>query len=76
VKTSKTSTYFNKITIKNSAGKILKLTKTIKGNTLSIKTTKRSTNTWYTVTIPRAAIKDYTSNNLTTTYTFKFKTGK
>ena len=72
----KNSTYYNKITIKNNAGKIVKLTKTIKGNTLYIKTSKRSTNTWYTVTIPRAAIKDYTSNNLTTTYTFKFKTGK
>jgi len=72
----KASTYFNKITIKNSAGKILKLTKTIKGTTLSIKTTKRSANTWYIVTIPRAAIKDNAGNNLVANYTFKFKTGK
>jgi len=72
----KASTYFNKITIKNSAGKILKLTKTIKGTTLSIKTTKRTANTWYIVTIPRAAIKDNAGNNLATIYTFKFKTGK
>jgi autotransporter family porin len=73
----KTSTYFNNITIKNlTTGKTIKLSKTIKGNTLYIKTTKRTANTWYLVTIPKAAIKDNAGNNLLANYTFKFKTGK
>jgi hypothetical protein len=73
----KASTYFNKITIKNlTTHKTITLTKTIKGTTLSIKTTKRSATTWYLVTIPRAAIKDYAGNNLKANYTFKFQTGR
>ena len=72
----KASSYYNKITIKNlTTGKYSTLTKTISGNTLYIKTTTTKTkNTWYQVTIPRAAIKDYAGNNLLATYTFKFKT--
>jgi predicted outer membrane repeat protein len=72
----KNSTYYNKITIKNSAGKTISLSKILSGTTLTIKTSKRSANTWYTVTIPQAALKDNAGNNLTATYTFKFKTGK
>ena len=72
----KNSAYYNNITIKNSStGKYLTLTKSISGNTLNIKTSTKSANTWYIVTIPRAAIKDYAGNNLQATYTFKFKTG-
>lgn len=72
----KASTYYNKITIKNSAGKILTISKkSILKNTLYITTIKRSANTTYTLTIPRSAIKDYAANNLATTYTFTFKTG-
>jgi hypothetical protein len=58
-----------------STGKTVKLSKIIKGTTLSIKTSKKSANTWYTVTIPRAAIKDIAGNNFLANYTFKFKTG-
>ena len=72
----KLSTYFNKITIKNlTTGKTVALTKAISENTLNIKTTTRIANTWYQVTIPKAAIKDYAGNNLAANYTFKFKTG-
>ncbi|MBZ2165935.1 Ig-like domain-containing protein [Methanobacterium spitsbergense] len=42
-----------------------------------IKTSKtRSPKTWYSVTIPIAAIKDLSGNNLLATYNFRFKTGK
>jgi outer membrane protein assembly factor BamB len=73
----KASTYFNYITVKNlSKGTTITITKAISGNTLYIKTTAtRSAYTWYQVTIPKAAIKDYAGNNLLATYTFKFKTG-
>ncbi|UTB32380.1 MAG: chitobiase/beta-hexosaminidase C-terminal domain-containing protein [Methanobacterium sp. ERen5] len=72
----KASTNINKITIKNSKGKTLTLSKSIKGNLLTIKTATKTPNTWYTVTIPQNAIKDQAGNNLKTTYTFKFQTGK
>lgn len=69
------STYYNKITIKNSSGKSLSLSKSINGNTLTIKTSSKSANTWYTVTIPKSAVKDKAGNNLTANYSFKFRTG-
>jgi outer membrane protein assembly factor BamB len=73
----KSSTYYNSITIKNlTTGKTVSITNSISGTTLNIKTkTTRTANTWYQVTIPKAAIKDYVGNNLYATYTFKFKTG-
>jgi len=71
----KSSTYYNKITIKNSSGKLLSLTKSIKGNILTIKTSSKSGSTWYTVTIPKGAIKDGAGNILAGNYSFKFKTG-
>ncbi|UTB33877.1 MAG: Ig-like domain-containing protein [Methanobacterium sp. ERen5] len=74
----KNSTYFNKITIKNlKTNKYVNITKSISGNTVYIKTdTTRIAYTWYQVTIPKSATKDYAGNNLASTYTFKFKTGK
>jgi methionine-rich copper-binding protein CopC len=72
----KTSTYFNNITIKNqTTGRYITISKIMKGNTLTIKTSEKSANTWYTVTIPKSAIKDLAGNNLTANYIFKFKTG-
>jgi predicted outer membrane repeat protein len=72
----KTSTYFNNIVIKNlSTNQNLSLSRTISGNTLYIKTSTKSANTVYQVTIPKWAIKDYAGNNLTANYTFRFKTG-
>lgn len=66
---------FNKITVKNLAsGKYVTVTKSIKGNTVSIKTNKRTANTWYSIAIAKSAIKDTAGNNLKTSYTFKFKT--
>ena len=71
----KSGTYFNKINIKNlTTGKYLTITKTISGNTLSIKTSTKTANTWYLVTIPKSAIKDVAGNNLAANYTFKFET--
>ena len=73
----KSSTYFSSITLKNlSTGTYKTLTKTISGNILKMKSkTILSANTWYQVTIPAKAMKDYTGNNLFAKYTFKFKTG-
>lgn len=71
------SKFINKITIKNSSGKTLKISKrSINGNTLHITTTKRTANTWYQIIIPKSSIKDYAGNNLALNYSFKFKTGK
>jgi len=74
-KNIKSSTYFSNIKVKNLAtNKYLTITKTITGNTLYLKSTTKSANTWYQVTIPKAAIKDFTNKNLYTAYVFKFKT--
>ena len=66
---------YSKIYIKNlTTGKIVTITKTISGNTLTIKqTTSRLKNDTYQVYIPAAAFKDKSGNN-SNTYTFKFKT--
>lgn len=74
----KNSTYYNNIKVKNlTTGKYVTITKSISGNTLSIKTSStRSKYTWYQIIIPKAAIKDMAGNNLAENYTFKFKTGK
>jgi len=72
----KTSTYFNNMTIKNlSTNKNLALSRSISGNTLTIKTSTKNANTTYQVTIPKSAIKDMAGNNLAAAYTIKFKTG-
>ena len=72
----KNSTYYNSITVKNmSTGKTLSLSKTVSGNTLNIKTGTKAANTWYTVTMPKSAVKYMVGNNLLANYTFKFKTG-
>ncbi len=72
----KTSIYFNNITIKNlTTGKTVAISKSISGTTIFIKTNPKAANSWYTVSIPKAAIKDYAGNNLIANYTFKFKTG-
>ncbi len=70
----KANTAYKYITIKNlTTKKYIKITKTLKNNTLTIKTGTRNKNTWYTITIPKAAIQDNASNKLAATYTFKFK---
>jgi hypothetical protein len=67
----------NKIKVKNIAtGKYVTINKSINGNTLSIKTsTLKSKYTWYSVIMPKDAIKDYRDNNLKGDYILKFKTG-
>ena len=75
----KYSTYYKNIKVKNpTSGKYVTIHESISGNTLNIKTSKTEQNiNWYEIIIPKAAIKDNTGNNLiTSTYTFKFKTGK
>jgi hypothetical protein len=75
-KNIKSSSNYSKIIIKNlTTGKTISLTKTISSNLLSIKFSKLSANTWYQVTIPSKAVKDFAGNYLMETYTFKFKTG-
>lgn len=66
---------YNNIQIKSSTGKILTLYKSLKGNTLTIRTSSKTAKTWYTVTIPKSAIKDVAGNKLASNYVFKFKTG-
>lgn len=74
----KTSTYWPKIYVKNlKTGKIVQITKIIRGNMLYIKmSSRRYAYNWYQVYIPKAAVKDYAGNNLASYCTFKFKTGK
>jgi hypothetical protein len=72
----KLSTKFNNILVKNlTTGKTLTLARTIKNNTLYIKTSLKTANTWYRVIIPKSAIKDYAGSDLASDYSFKFKTG-
>jgi len=72
----KASINWSKIVVKNRYGKAVSITKQISGNMLYIKTnSKRSSYSYYTVYIPKSAVKDYTGNNFAG-YTFKFKTGK
>ena len=72
----KASVYWSKIVLKDKYGHAVHITTSISGTTIFIKTNKRAANTWYTVTIPKASIKDIAGNNLAANYTFKFKTGK
>ena len=69
-------TNYSKIYVKNlNTGKIVPITKTISGNSLTIKQSiKRISYDTYEVVIPSAAIKDQAGNNLAATYTFKFRT--
>lgn len=69
----KTSTNWSKIYVK-AKNKKIKITKYIKGNKLYIKTKKRLSNTYYSVYIPKAAIKDASGNKLAKTNYYKFKT--
>ncbi len=71
----KSSTNWSKIYMKNlTTGKIVKISNSIKGNTLYIKMSlSRHTNNTYQIYIPTAAVNDYASNNLAVAYIFKFK---
>ena len=74
----KASTYWSKIYVKNlKTGKIVAISKSISGNTFYIKmSSRRYAYCWYQVYIPASAVKDYANHNLSTRYTFKFKTGR
>lgn len=67
---------YSKIYVKNlNTGKIVAITKTLSGNTLTIKQIlNRTANYTYEVYIPSSAVRDYAGNKLTATYTFEFKT--
>lgn len=72
----KTGINWSKIVIKDKYGRIVNISKWISGNTLYLKTsTKRSSNSYYTVYIPSSAISDLAGNGLTPGYVIKFKTG-
>ena len=66
---------YSKIYVKNlSTGKIVRITKTISGNTLTIKQShSRLANNTYEIVIPSAAVKDSKGNKLLANYIFKFK---
>ncbi|MGP8188308.1 MAG: DUF3344 domain-containing protein [Methanobacterium sp.] len=71
-----TGTNYNKIYVKNlNTGKIVSITTSISGNTLTIKQTfSRLYNDTYQVYIAVDAVKDNAGNDLMAAYTFKFKT--
>ena len=73
----KSSVNWSKIYIKNlNTGKTAVISKSISGNTISIKMDlKRYAYNVYQVYIPASAVKDSAGNNLATAYTLKFKTG-
>ncbi len=67
---------YSGIYIKNTiSGVKVAISKTISGNTLTIKqTTNKLYNTPYQVYLPAGAVKDTTGNNLAKAYTYKFTT--
>ena len=73
----KSSINWSKVYIKNmKTGKVAAISKSISGNTLTLKMNlRRYGYTWYQVYIPASAIKDAAGNNLAKGYVFKFKTG-
>ncbi len=70
----KSSINWSKIVVIDKYGQSVHITPTISVNTIFIQTNPRAGNSWYTVTIPASAVKDYSGNNLLKSYTFKFKT--
>ncbi|HEX3014697.1 MAG TPA: Ig-like domain-containing protein, partial [Methanobacterium sp.] len=72
----KKGSYWSKIMVKNKYGHAVSISKSISGNTIYIKTSKRGSYSYYTVYIPSAAVKDYAGNKLAKGYSFKFKTGR
>jgi len=73
----KTNINWSKIVVKNKYGQTVSISKSISGNILYIQTkSKRASYSYYTVYIPKSAVKDYAGNNLAVGYTFKFKTGR
>jgi beta propeller repeat protein len=72
----KSSSNFNNITVKNlTTNKNIAFTKIFFYENIIITTSTRAAYNWYQVTIPINAIKDWAGNQLTTTYSFKFRTG-
>ena len=73
----KASVNWSKVYVKNlKTGKKVRISKSISGNIMYLKTSKRSAYTWYQIYIPASAIKDSAGNNLAAGYSFKFKTGR
>lgn len=72
----KTSTNWNKITVKNlTTGKTVSFSKSLSGTIISIKTIQnRVQNNYYQVYLPSSAVKDYAGNQ-TRSYTLKFRSG-
>ena len=72
----KSSINWSKIELTNTGGHHVVITRSIAGNTIVIKAKSiRTANSWYIVTIPKFAVKDYSGNNLAANYAFRFKTG-
>jgi hypothetical protein len=69
---------WSKVYIKNmKTGKVAAISKSISGNTLTLKMNlRRYGYNWYQVYIPASVVKDIAGNNLAKSYVFKFKTGR
>lgn len=66
---------YSKIYVKNlKTGKVIAITKTVSGNSLTIKHGSFTGQTMYQIYIPVAAVKDHAGNKLRTAYTYQFKT--
>jgi len=73
--TISTSTNWSKIYVKNvNKNKKISLSKKLYKNTLTIKTSKRSSKTTYQVYLPGGSVKDTAGNNLAVHYSTTFKT--
>lgn len=69
-------TNYGNITVKNSSGTVVEVTKTLSGDTLTINPNSNLIgNKKYTVTIPAGAVKDSGGVALVSQYTFSFTTG-
>ena len=73
--TIKASTTWSGIYVKNvNKNKKISISKSISKNTLTIKTSKRSSKTTYQVYLPGGSVKDTAGNNLAVHYSTTFKT--
>ncbi len=69
------TTNWSKIFVKNvNKNKKISISKKLSKNTLTIKTSKRSSKTKYEVYIPMGSVKDTAQNKITTSKVFTFKT--
>jgi hypothetical protein len=68
-------TAYNSITFKKASGSKVSFTKSISGNTITLRSKRNlSTNTKYNIVIPVGAVKDLAGNNLSSQFALSFTT--